>query len=242
MWTYDALVCDNVGDVIIGGNPLLDQGINPVTYRYEIDIVTKDGSIRKLPWRPQTFHHPISPNIGILRSEETITLYPGEHLDIQAPPKFQSLGDAEVLVRPRSTSNIFAVYQTTTKYARDLFPTPLYTWMINGRVRIPNDSSLPITIPKHKHIAEISLVTSRAVLFPSFKPSPFILKNSHVLKNISYSNGKQLPDPSLYPRPKPVPPVCQVEQVVVYPDNILEPRHRKYFSEINKKYSEVFSS
>ena len=49
MWIYDALVCDNVGDIIIGGNPLLDQGINPVTYRNEIDIVTKEGSIRKLP-------------------------------------------------------------------------------------------------------------------------------------------------------------------------------------------------
>ena len=242
MWTYDALVCDNVGDVIIGGNPLLGQGINPVTYRNEIDIVTKNDSIRKLPWRPQTFHHPISPNIGILRSEETITLYPGEHLDIQAPPKFRPLGDAEVLVRPRSTSNIFAVYQTTTKYARDLFPTPLYTWIINGRVRIPNDSSFPITIPKHKHIADISLVSSGAVIFPSFKPPPFILNNSHVLKNKSYGNSKQHPDPSLYPRPKPVPPVCQVEQVVVDPDNILEPKHRKYFSEINEKYSQVFSS
>ena len=39
MWTYDALVCDNVGDVIIGGNPLLAQGINPVTYRNEIDDI-----------------------------------------------------------------------------------------------------------------------------------------------------------------------------------------------------------
>ena len=119
-----------------------------------------------MPWRPQTLHHPISSNIGILKSEEPITLYPGECLDIQAPPKLKPLDDAEVLVRPRFTSNIFAVYQTTTRYTRDLFPTPLYTWMINGRVRILNDSSLPITIPKLKHIADISLVIRVLNLHP----------------------------------------------------------------------------
>ena len=44
------------------------------------------------------------------------------------------------------------------------------------------------------------------------------------------------------PRPKPVPPVCQVEQVVVDPDNILEQKQRNLFSGINQKYSEIFSS
>ena len=147
VWTYDALVCDNVGDVIIGGNPLLDQGINPVTYRNEIDIVTNEGSIRKLPWRPQTSRCPSSPNIGILRCQESVTLYPGEFVDIQAPPAFQSIGDAEVLVRPRSSSNVYSVYMSTTKYSRDLFP-------------------------KHKHIADISLVSSGVFsTFPIFSPS-----------------------------------------------------------------------
>ena len=130
VWTFDALVCDNVGDVIIGGNPLLDQGINPVTYRDEIDIVTNEGTIRKLPWRPRTSNHLSPPNIGILRCQESVTLYPGDFMDVQVPPAFQSVGDAEVLVRPRSNSSVYSVCMSSTKYNMDLFPQPEYTWMI----------------------------------------------------------------------------------------------------------------
>ena len=53
---------------------------------------------------------------------------------------------------------------------------------------------------------------------------------------------KQLPDPNLYPRPKPVAPVCQADQVCIDPDNILDYTSRDIFSEITKKYAQVFSS
>ena len=247
-WTFDALVCDNVGDVIIGGNPLLDQGINPVTYRNEIDIVTAQGSIRKLPWRPPTSHHNFGPRIGILRCEESVTLYPGEFLEIQAPPPFQSLGTAEVLVRPRATSNIFSVCMTTTKYDMAIFPSPEYTWMIQGRVRIPNTSSLPLNIPKHRQIADISLVCSSAILSPLVKPMNVLPTNTLPSSSVNLSQwhhsnqSKQLPDPTLYPRPKPVPPVCQVDKVLLDPDNILEEEHRQLFMKVHEKYSQVFSS
>ena len=105
-WTFDALVCDNVGDVIIGGNPFLNQGINPVTYRNEIDIVCSSGSIRRLPWRPLQHHKPSNPKIGILRSTESVTVYPGDYVDIKAPPELETIGDAEVLVRPRASSKV----------------------------------------------------------------------------------------------------------------------------------------
>ena len=235
--------------MIIGGNPLLDQGINPVTYRNEIDVVTNDGSIRKLPWSPLTYHRPPSSSVGILRCEESVTLYPGEFVDIRAPPAFQSIGDAEVLVRPRSSSNVYSVHSSSTKYSMDLFPQPEYTWMIQGRIRLLNNSSLPVIIPKHKHIADLSLVSSGADLFPIFKPSSISLTKNlifppshlHIPKPVHLLRNKQLPDPSLYPRPKPVPPVCQADQVKLDPDNILDQPRRNLFSAINKKYSHVFS-
>ena len=251
-WKYDALVCDNVGDVIIGGNPLLDQGINPVTYRNEIDIVTSDGSIRKLPWRPPNSHQPFKPRVGILRCDESVTLYQGDFIDLRAPPEFKSIGDAEVLVRPRSTSDVYSVNVTATKYTIDLFPPPEYKWMIQGRIRLVNKSSFPIIIPKHKHIADISLVTSGANIFPilhhpinfsgqAVPISPHYLENFH--RNMSRNSlQKQLPDPNLYPRPKPVAPVCQADQVCIDPDNILDYTSRDIFSEITKKYAQVFSS
>ena len=252
-WTYDALVCENVGDVIIGGNPLLDQGINPVTYRNEIDIVTCDGSIRKLPWRPLPSHQPSKPNIGILRCDDSVTLYQGDFIDIKAPAEFRSIGDAEVLVRPRSTSQIYSVNVTATKYMMELFPPPEYTWMIQGRIRLLNNSSFPIIIPKHKHIADISLVASGANLFPIFQTPNISLCNRQVASSPikypanfpRYLKGDQqrhLPDPCLYPRPKPVPPVCQADQVAIDPDNILDQAARNLFSAVTKQYSQVFSS
>ena len=244
VWTFDALVCDNVGDVIIGGNPLLDQGINPVTYRDEIDIVTNEGTIRKLPWRPRTSNHLSPPNIGILRCQESVTLYPGDFMDVKVPPAFQSVGDAEVLVRPRSNSSVYSVCMSSTKYNMDLFPQPEYTWMIQGRIRLLNRSSLPVIIPRHRHFADISLVSSGVDLFPIFRPSDIYATSTlnplpnpiHLLRN------RQLPDPSLYPRPKPVQPVCQVDQVALDPDNVLDAKTRQLFVEVNKKYSQVFLS
>lgn len=235
-WIYNALVCENVGEVIIGGNPLLDQGINPVTYRNEIDIVTSSsGLIRKLPWRPPSSHPRQKPRIGILRSDESLTLFPGDYLDMKAPQEYNVFGDAEVLVRPRSVSGVYSVTVTSTKYAMDLFPPPEYTWMIQGRIRLLNSSSFPIIIPKHRHIADVSLVTSGANLFPIFKvpqihltsnftstlyqpskPPPHIPPVIQHLKNPSYN---YLPDPSLYPHPKPDPPVCEAAKVALDPDN-----------------------
>ena len=31
-WLFDALVCTNIGDIVIVGNPFLAQGIYPITY------------------------------------------------------------------------------------------------------------------------------------------------------------------------------------------------------------------
>ena len=52
-WLFDAIVCTNIGDVVIAGNPFLAQGINPITYRNITEIVANDGSIRTIPWRPE---------------------------------------------------------------------------------------------------------------------------------------------------------------------------------------------
>ena len=251
-WNFDALVCENVGDVIIGGNPLLDQGINPVTYRNEIDIVTSSGEIRKLPWRPQSCTTSSIPKIGILRPSDSVTLYPGDFLNIQAPPEFRTFGDAEVLVRPRSTSKVYSVTMTASTYKMDFFPPADYTWMIQGMIRLINNSSLPVIIPKHQHFADISLVTSGANLFPLIKPphlsqclNPLPPLPNQLHPNIHEMKRNQSmfkPSQELYPRPKPVPPVLQPEQVALDPDNILDQKTRNNFASINKKYSHVFSS
>ena len=64
--------------------------------------------------------------------------------------------------------------------------------MIQGIVRLLNNSSLPVIIPKHRHFANISLVSSGMNIF---KPSDINTTNTYdpLLRN------RQLPDPYLYP-------------------------------------------
>ena len=49
-------------------------------------------------------------------------------------------------------------------------------------------------------------------------------------------------DPTLYPRPKPSVPVCEIDKVSLDPDNQLSEQERVMFRNINKKYSSIFSS
>ena len=39
-WQFDALVCVGIGDVVIAGNPFLQQGISPITYKNITEIVS----------------------------------------------------------------------------------------------------------------------------------------------------------------------------------------------------------
>ena len=90
-WTFDGLVCTGIGDIIIAGDPFLQQGINPVTYKNLIEIVTKDGSIRTLPWRPIEPTIPIKPKVFLLKVEEKVTVYPEEYIELKVPTPAKNL-------------------------------------------------------------------------------------------------------------------------------------------------------
>ena len=84
-WLFDALVCTDIGDVVIAGNPFLAQGINPITYKNITEIVSSDGTIRTIPLRPVK-SLPAKPMISLLRIPEKVTVYPDEFLEISVPP------------------------------------------------------------------------------------------------------------------------------------------------------------
>ena len=75
-WLYDGLVCSGIGDIIIAGNPLLVQGINPVTYKNAIEIVSKQGGIRSIPWRPDVPLNLTKSNVFLLKVDRQVTVYP----------------------------------------------------------------------------------------------------------------------------------------------------------------------
>ena len=105
-WGFDGLVCSGIGDVIIAGNPFLAQGINPVTNKNQIEIVSNNGSIRSLPWRPVNPAIPVKPKVFLLKIENKLTIYPEEFVELSVPGNATYLESSEVLVLPRLHSTV----------------------------------------------------------------------------------------------------------------------------------------
>jgi hypothetical protein len=112
-----------------------------------------------------------------------------------------------------------------------LFPPPSLTSIIGGKIRLENPSLLPVTIPRNEHIADVKLLGVTAPSLPVHQVHPSV---SHVQYQVKTS--------LLYPKPKPTIPQCQVDKVVVDPDNILSEHQLKIIKLLLDEYKEVFSS
>ena len=236
-WIYDGLVCSGIGDIIIAGNPFLAQGINPVTYKNVIEIVKENGQIKTLPYIPGESSTCSKPKVFLLKVEQQVTIYPNEFVSLQVPDSALALESSEVLITPRKCSKVNMVNcqpstqavmtPSSTDTSLELswpgfdlvpFPQPQLSHIIGGVVRIENTSPLPIVIPKHSHFADIKPVCHTDI-------------SQHIKAN-----------QSLYPKPTPSVPVCEIDKIVLDPDNVLQPQERQIFKDINQKYAEVFLS
>ena len=231
-WLFDALVCTDIGDVVIAGNPFLAQGINPITYKNITEIVSSDGTIRTIPWRPVK-SLPAKPMISLLRIPQKVTVYPDEFLDIPVSPEMVRFESSEILLLPRMQSKAKMLNislptkpvltdgsseshpETWSSYEFVPFPPPQFSHIVGGKIRILNPSPLPITVNKNDQIADIRLVTDQ-------DPIQF--------------------DQSLYPKPKPSIGVSEVAKICCDPDNQLTKTEQDLFTEINHRYSSIFSS
>ena len=205
-FTYEALVCKDIGDIMLCGNPFMEQGIIPNPVDKCIEIRSQYSLPRFVPWRSdsqETLN--LVGNTFLLRSSDQMTIYPGELYEMDAPQELSGLGDCEVLLTPRSARNSKTsfVFQDEHQCEIQQFPPPALTSIIGGKIRIENPSLLPVNIPKNEHLADIKLVTVCSVQGQA--------TISHVKQNVK----------PLYPRPKPTVPTCQLDRVIVDPDNIL---------------------
>ena len=103
-WNFDALVCTGIGDTVIAGNPLLKKGITPIASKNLTQIESSNGSTRSIPWRPQNIT-PKEAIISIIRSSDTITIFPDEYCELECPKEFKKFESSEVIILPRL--NIF---------------------------------------------------------------------------------------------------------------------------------------
>ena len=231
-WIFDALVCTNIGDVVIAGNPFLAQGINPITYKNITEIVSKDGTIRAIPWRPVK-SSPTKPFISLLRTTEKTTVYPDEFLEVSVPPEMKKFESSEILLLPRMHSKAKMLDNSRgskivltdgssdchpepwSSYELVPFPPPQFSHIVGGKIRILNPSPLPISVNKNDQIADIRLVIDQ-------DPIQF--------------------DQSLYPKPRPTIAVSEISKICCDPDNQLSNSEQDLFRNINQKYSSIFSS
>ena len=222
-WVFNALVCSGVGDVCIGGNPLLCQGITPLPSKRCIELESDQEKVM-IPWRPELTNGPQSQNVvqnfsklGLLHSETNVTIFPGECLQVKVPPTIASVGDIKVFVSP-PVSKARMVFTDDSRFKESLFPLPGFTHVINGHVMLPNPSSFPVNVSKNQQLADIRLVSENLAVNPTTVTEQF------------------------YPRPKPKPPVDQCDKILLDPDNILSSDERKLFQNVIQKFQKCFTS
>ena len=230
---FDALVCQGIGDIMICGNPLMKQGIIPNPVDNCIEVRSKSGIPIFLPWRPGSNKSSKSSGTFLLRSPEPITVFPGDFYEMEAPQELSSMGDCNVLVTPRVTKGQKFSYVYDNNQICELrpFPAPTMTSIISGKIRIENPSLMPVTIPRNEHIADVRLLSNDA-------PA----KSSPQVSFIKEKGGPTVPMSSLYPKPKPTVPVCQVDKVVVDPGNTMTDTQRQSVKAVLEEYKQVFSS
>ena len=237
-FVYDALVCSDIGDLMICGNPLMAQGIIPNPVDKCIEVRSQGGPSRFLPWRfdkDSCRDRKVSnSNTFLLRSPDTVTIFPGEFLEIDVPTNMMDKGDCDILVTPRITPNSKVTYFYSDVYMCEQcqFPHPSLTSIIGGKIRLANPSLLPVTIPRNEHVADVKLVVTSPPL-----PSG-VRQCVPSVSRVPYQDNTSL----LYPHPKPTIPQCQVDKVVVDPDNILSQAQLQSIQSILEEFKEVFSS
>ena len=218
-YQFQALVCSGVGRVCIGGNPLLRQGITPLPSKKCI-LMENSTSKQYVPWRPDLDKNKAGsiPVAGLLRSESTCTVYPGECLKVKVQPQLINNGDASVFISPRPSSAMMNfVDSKNTRMESQFFPLPQFTNIIDGHVYLPNTSNFPVNVLKNQHLADLRIGL------------------------LSEDKGEKSITEQFYPRPKPSIPSCQVEDVILDPDNLLSDLHRGLFKKILNKFKDSFS-
>ena len=124
-----------------------NEGGNPVLIKYGAE----SDSIQHDIYRVEA---------TVLRNDTAKVVYPGEYLELDGE-NIQGY-EGEISVEPRSNSPLGG-----------LWPECALTRVIQGKVRIPNDTSEPIHIGKSMHLAQIRRVVSPTEVAKSdYQPAP----------------------------------------------------------------------
>ena len=113
-----------------------------------------------IPWRPDSSEPTQLSSAFLLRAPESITVFPGDYLELDIPQELSKVGDCDVLVVPRVLKNSKVTFLQDKNYSSNPqpFPNPSFTSVVAGKIRIENPSVFPVLVPRNEHIVDIRLI------------------------------------------------------------------------------------
>ncbi len=151
--------------------------------------------------------HTVSPQRSdsvILRNDATKVLYPGEFIEL----KDTSLSSYEgnVSIEPRIDSPLLGSW-----------PSPTISRVIQGVVRIPNDTTEPIYLARSKHFAQVHRASAPSSV-EQYTPTSKVIFPTTASSNVKHSHA-----------------------ITIDPDNLLTSSERKAFHDLHLSYDGVFN-
>ena len=210
---FEGLVVENLDVEVLAGTPFMER--NDVAIRpAKRQILLHDGMVYSYGSHGRsTVSHSVRRAHVLRAPSRTMTLWPGDFLELALPPEFRD--DDTLALEPRIDS-------PPTPAVTEFFPVPRVVPCVAGRVRIPNLSETPCVIRRNSHLCQVSPMG----LMETSQSSPSSLE-------------VKTPSP---PRPQgKYSPGKSSECVVVDPDKILSPSARQAFQELHGKHDTLFS-
>ncbi len=164
----EALVVEDLDVDILAGTPFMasnDIAVRPA--KREIIIAGTDVSSFGCPQSPQN-HHAVRACYLIRAPSVNSTIWPGEFLEVDAPPEL--LKDSFLAIEPCADS----VSSGHLKHTH-AWPHPDIVQTVGGKLRLLNDTEDPLLIRKNNHFCQAHLTASDPVPEPSLirRDEPF---------------------------------------------------------------------
>ncbi len=211
----DGLVNENLDCDILAGVPFCKE--NKIHLAMADEQISIQGHTIPYGCKPDSLQRDVyHVNTMILRNDQSTVVYPGDYIEVSSE-KLDVYENEEVAIEPRIDSPL-----------QGEWPPPSISRVIQGSIRIPNNSTEPIKIKKCQHFAQIRRVTTSDVIAslstPDLEPVRTDLKMHPSQCNIRSSLT-----------------VPHSSSVLVDPDGQLSADMRQQFNDLNKRYDNVFN-
>ena len=202
-----ALVVDTIDCDLLAGVPFCKE--NDIQVHLKKELITIGSSNFAYGTKPTRQSDIFRAESFILRSDNSHVVLPGEYLEFSSAPLKSYEG--EISIEPHRSSPL-----------NGSWPEPDISRVIDGSIRIPNNSGEAISISKSQHFAMI-----RRVITPSNLPA---LPQQHH------------PIPSKQPASsRPTLTSLYSDAVSLDPDNQLDTKQRQSFRNLHRTYDSVFN-